>query len=116
MTPPFVDGKVIQQAFDTPTVVAAVDDYEIAAFPTAAIGGCFSIRFVRSCAGFPARVGSLVHSLNLRPLTAAVLSHRPRFFRRTPGSGDAVSGRSHTDISRVVIVNDAFLRYNTNPL
>jgi len=26
MTPPFVDGKVIQQAFDTPTVVAAVDD------------------------------------------------------------------------------------------
>ena len=61
-TTPVTDREVIEQALDTAMAVASPDDEQVAALETAIIGGCFSIRCVRSCAGFTAREGSLVHS------------------------------------------------------
>jgi hypothetical protein len=61
-TPPLADREVIEQALHTPIAVALPDHEQVAALETAGIGDCFSTRFVRSCAGFTAREGSLVHS------------------------------------------------------
>jgi len=60
---------VIEQALDAPTVLGP-NDQQVAAVRAAVIGGCFSIRFVRSCAGFTAREGSLFHSKTPATLTA----------------------------------------------
>ncbi|AXG08646.1 hypothetical protein [Haloplanus rubicundus] len=54
-TTPVTDSEVIEQAFETPIPVARSNDEQVATLETAIIGGCFSIRFVQSCAGFYAR-------------------------------------------------------------